>query len=1057
MQIYLFGDFRVVDRGETITALRGRSQQLLAYLILHHQAPQPRRRVAEALWPETQTAQALTNLRKELYHLRQAASPVDQLLAVTAKTLHWQPQVPCDVDIERFETALAEAEKSQGKAAVLALETALSACQGELWPDCDAAWMYPEQVRIQQSYVRALSQLTQMLQASGETAKAITFGQRWLQANPLDEGATHSLMALSAEAGDRATALRLYHQCMSALQSELGVSPGQTTTTLYQQLLRAEESVSVETPAETLKPTQPISEPPSRSAPPPLLLTPSSLATSSSPVLIGREALFQSLEEWLFSPESSTAPLLLLTGEPGIGKTRLLEALAETAVQHQWQPCWGRAFAAEQLRAYGVWIDLLQAAPADWSSEASTQTQRDLLKETLRDRGQLLDRVVRGLSEKISIEQPLLLLFDDIQWLDDSSTTLLHYVFRLLGQSSLRIACAARSPELQENAAALKLVQSLRRAQRLQEIAVPPLSAESVLALVKSRQADVRSRLPNLEQLYASSGGNPLFAIEAARANRLPASAEGNSLSGLIEDRLRRLDRAARDLLPWAAALGRRFNPEILALAASYPPMQFLTAIEQLEQQQLVRPAPSVHEDEHSHYDFVHDLVRQVAYSQLSAPRRRIVHGELAATLNAQTVDDDLASQVAYHAGLAGKHALAAQAYTAAAARSLRLFAYEEAIQLVARGLDHCQYLPSRDRLLYSAQLWRSRVFAGVSSAEAEAVNQHLQQLLAQMTGLALTEAEVIAQQALAYLSYSQDKISDAHQQCLKSLDIVFTDPRLQAETLATNGSCLAAIERDMERAEALLLEAQPLANRLGLSLIDIDLGLGCVYRYRGDYDLAHRHLQQALQLSKNKQDHLQAGCCLFYLALTAWDQHQPRQDYAQALLKLSPQLPPGSEAAFAQALITLQAYAAAPHPAQSAQSVVEALKHLDQLDAQRKVIFVASHAAETALTRGEVENATTFARVARQSAYTVDHPNDIAIAEALCLLCGLTTDNEETIRSHWQAISSEQPAQFSARTQALITQAKAAMAKGEKTREKKIGRKKVGEEKATASEVSSV
>ncbi|MGB3294440.1 MAG: AAA family ATPase [Phormidesmis sp.] len=1023
LEVHLLGDFCLTYRGETVTGLRGRSRQLLAYLILLRQSPQPRRRVAAALWPETPTSQALTNLRKELHYLRQADSPINQLLEVTPKTLYWRPQVLCYVDIDSYEAALASAEESEGEIAVLALETALSAYRGELWPDCDADWIYPERVRIQQTYIRALGQITRLLHSSGETAKAIGFGQRWLQADCLDEGATQTLMRLYGEAGDRATALRLYHQCMSALQTELGVSPSPTTADIYQQLLMGDEAGSAKIAKESPKTVLRLS---ARSLLP---------LSASSTVMVGRDTLFQQLQDWLLAPADNAAPLLLLTGEPGIGKTRLLEALAHSAVHHHWQLCWGRAFAAEQLRAYGVWIDLLRTAPSDWATDfgvvlsESAQERLGHSPERLRQRGQLLDIIVQGLAESFSPAHPLLLLFDDIQWLDEASTTLLHYVFRLLGQGSLRIACAARAAELQDNSAVLTLAKSLRRANRLQEIAVPPLSADSVSALVKSLQSEPQTSPLNLQQLYADSGGNPLFALEIARANNANTHAlQSTTLAGLIEDRLQRLDGAARDLLPWAAALGRRFDPEILALAASYPPMKFLLAIEQLEQQNVVRPAPTRYGEEQHSYDFVHDLVRQVAYEQLSAPRRCIVHGQLATTLKAQMVDDDLASQVAYHAGLAGKHTLAAQVYTAAAARSLRLFAYAEAIQLVAQGLAHCQFLPSCDRLLYSAQLWRSRVFAGVSRSESSTVEQHLRQLLADMQGLALTEAETIAHQTLAYLSYDQDNINEVHRQCLKSLDFMQTVPYLQAETLAASGSCLAMIERDMDRAEALLLEAQTLAARLDLPLIDISLGLGCLSRYRGDYDLARAHLQQALQLSKNQQDHIQAGYCLCYLALTAWDDHQPSQDDAQALLNLSPQLPQGSDAAFAQALIALQAYAEKPGRNETLPSVIETLKHLDQLDAQRKLAFIASHAAEVALNSGDMKAAKTFAITARQSAKTVDHPNDGAIAETLCLLWALTAENKESIQQHWQALQTQNADRLSARAQALIAWARQMM-----------------------------
>ncbi|MEO1068386.1 MAG: AAA family ATPase, partial [Cyanobacteria bacterium J06638_6] len=421
LQVILLGDFRLIDCSVTVTGLRLRSQHLLAYLILHRQAPQPRRRVAADLWPDTFDSQARTNLRKELHQLRQTCPLVEQLIVTTPQTLHWQPQVPYDLDLEIFETALARAETTTGQSALQSLDIALRAYRDDLWPDCDAEWIYPDRERLRQHHIRALAQATRLLKDLGETDRAITLGQQWLDRAPLDEGGYQTLMMLYGEMGDRATALQLYHQCMTRLQTELGVSPSATTADIYQTLLEAEAASA---PAQSTRD----------------LPTPAPLATSRpAQLLVGREELLGRLEQWLSFTESP-APLLLLTGEPGIGKTRLLEALAAKAPHHQIQPHWGRAFAAEQLRSYGVWIDLLRSLPASLSQlqplPADLQTS---LSETLhqppgegpRHRSDLLDAVVQSLSTVATADRPLLLLFDDIHWLDDASATLLHYVFRL--------------------------------------------------------------------------------------------------------------------------------------------------------------------------------------------------------------------------------------------------------------------------------------------------------------------------------------------------------------------------------------------------------------------------------------------------------------------------------------------------------------------------------------------------------------------------------------------------------------------------------------------------
>ena len=1012
LQINLLGDFCLINQGVVVSGMRGRSQQLLAYLILHRQAPQPRRRVASVLWPDALESQARTNLRKELHHLRQTHPSIEQLVSTTHQALQWQPTVSCRVDVDVFESALAAATAVTGQAALPYLETALDAYQGDLWPDSDAEWLYPDQERLRQQHVRALAQATQLLKDGGATAKAITLGQQWLTAAPLDEGAYQTLMTLYGARGDRATALQLYHQCMTLLQTELGVTPSATTASLYQQLLM-DETAAEEPPALP-------AIAPSYLERPVLAAKPLTLPTPAK-TLVGREDLCPALEQWLSSTDEQSAPLLLLTGEPGIGKTRLLEALAASATQHHhYQVGWGRAFAAEQLRSYGVWIDLLRGAPfaAQVPNLATLSTSlRDASAANLRDRGQLLDATVQGLGTVATSADPLLLLFDDIHWLDEASTTLLHYVFRLLGQGGLRIAGAARAPELQKNPAVVNLVKSLRRANRLQKITVPTLSAAAVSMLVQSLKSDNPKHPLAPQKIYADSGGNPLFALEAARAVTQATS----TLADLIGDRLQRLEATARDLLPWAAALGRRFDPTTLALAAGYAPLQFLTAIEQLEAQQIVCPAPFSDDEGQSHYDFVHDLVRQVAYKQLSEPRRRLVHGQLAKTLNRQTVDADLASQVAYHAARADDHALAVRAYAAAADRSLRLFAYQDVIQLVSQGLHHSEYLPSRDRLGQAAQLLRTRVLAGVATAEVASVELQLRQLTADMEGLSIPEAEITVQETLNILNYDQGKLAAVHQQTLKALDALPPSPQLQAQSLAANGCCLAEIERDIDRAEAVLLEAQTLADRLGLHLLDVATGLGCVERYRGHYEQARTYLERAHRLAQNQQSFVFQGHALSHLAMTGWDGHHPEVTDAQALWALSAQLPEGSEGAFAQALLALSTYANDPG---ATETLAQSLHQLEQLDAQRKRVFVASHASELALAHGQRDAAQYYAAIAHQAAQVVGHPNDLAIAAALQVLSAVTEDDQQVYRQRLQTLFMND-LRLSARAQSLCNQAK--------------------------------
>ncbi|MEM9808817.1 MAG: transcriptional regulator, partial [Cyanobacteria bacterium P01_D01_bin.56] len=131
------------------------------------------------------------------------------------------------------------------------------------------------------------------------------------------------------------------------------------------------------------------------------------------------------------------------------------------------------------------------------------------------------------------------------------------------------------------------------------------------------------------------------------------------------------------------------------------------------------------------------------------------------------------------------------------------------------------------------------------------------------------------------------------------------------------------------------------------------------------------------------------------------WDGHQPEIAEAQALLALSTQLPKGSDGTFAQALITLSAY---KEDYGNAEPLNQALNQLDQLDAQRKIVFVAGHASELALAHHQIDAAQYYAATAHQAAKQIAHPNDLVAAGALLVL---TTPEEREQLTYWQALQS--------------------------------------------------
>lgn len=245
LRIHLLGSFLVAEQDVPVTTLyKPRLQELLAFLILHRSAPQPRRQIAFALWPDSTETQALTNLRNLTHKLRQALPHASQCLCIERSTLHWRPNVPVIVDVAEFEQGIARAERALHRGdratARIALESALEWYGGDLLVDCYDEWILTERERLHQLFASALEQVVKLLEEQHDYLAAIRCAQRWLLAEPLHEGAYLRLMQLYALIGDRAAALHTYNICVATLRRELATDPNQVLQEVYAGLLRLE-------------------------------------------------------------------------------------------------------------------------------------------------------------------------------------------------------------------------------------------------------------------------------------------------------------------------------------------------------------------------------------------------------------------------------------------------------------------------------------------------------------------------------------------------------------------------------------------------------------------------------------------------------------------------------------------------------------------------------------------------------------------------------------------------------------------------------------------------
>jgi DNA-binding SARP family transcriptional activator len=340
-RIRLLGEFQAAFAGVDVPSLGStRLQSLLAYLLLHRDAPQQRQRLASALWPDSSEAQARTNLRHLLHTLRQCVPDAPRYLEITSRTVRWRPDAAVWFDVGAFEdlltsgtcgASISSATEGSGEARRNALREAVELYGGDLMDGCGDEWLVAERDRLRRRHLDALAELAQLCEARGELDEAIRYAEQLMRLDELREDVHRQLMRLHAGRGDRAAAIRVFHLCSTTLERELGVAPSAPTRAAYQALLGGEASAPMAQPERT-----------------------------AGPPLVGRSVEWARLAASLRSAQARTAQLVVVTGEAGVGKSRLVEEFRRSFVRRGGVACDARCYPAEGPLAYGPVVDWLR-------------------------------------------------------------------------------------------------------------------------------------------------------------------------------------------------------------------------------------------------------------------------------------------------------------------------------------------------------------------------------------------------------------------------------------------------------------------------------------------------------------------------------------------------------------------------------------------------------------------------------------------------------------------------------------------------------------------------
>jgi tetratricopeptide (TPR) repeat protein len=410
---------------------------------------------------------------------------------------------------------------------------------------------------------------------------------------------------------------------------------------------------------------------------------------------VGRETQLAALRSALQAAQFGERVLALVAGEPGIGKTRLVDEVThEVGSPVLWSACW----AGEGAPPYWPWVQLLRqmtGSQMTGSAGAEPDLRRLVGQEQSADvspaaRFRLFDAVADAVATACR-ERPHVLVVDDLHWADEGSLRLLQFLSQDPRIRGLAILGTYRDSDLDEASALARCLADLVRDGL--HLALGGLSGHEVAGLLAALLGE-RADPADVPLLHRLSGGNPFFLRELAYLleSEVPPTRSGDEVhlavpAGVRAVASRRLDRlfpATRETLRVAAVLG--FEPDLLLLAAvtGLPVVELLAAVEEASAAGLVVPASG----RDGGFTFAHAIVRDVLYQELGADRRAALHGEAAAAVE-DRYGDARRREVARHllrtTGVPASRLV--DVATRAAEQSLELLAYEEAVGWYSRAL----------------------------------------------------------------------------------------------------------------------------------------------------------------------------------------------------------------------------------------------------------------------------------------------------------------------------------------------------------------------------------
>jgi DNA-binding SARP family transcriptional activator/tetratricopeptide (TPR) repeat protein len=753
----VLGPLEAVADGEPVTLGPPQQRALLALLLLNANVVVSRDRIIDELWGEQPPATAAKLVQVYVSRLRKALEPDrprgDSARILVTRTPGYLIAVEAEqLDLGRFERLRGEAREALAAGnpagAAQKLREALALWRGPPLSDLAYERFAQKEIgRLEELHLAALEERLDADLALGRHADLIGELESLVAEHLLRERLRGQLMHALYRCGRQAEALEVYQDARRALTDELGIEPGRELRELQEAILRQDPALDHSAVDEA--------------APEP-----------SRGVFVGRRRELAELAGALDDALAGRGRLVLLVGEPGIGKSRLADELMAQVRGRGARVIVGRCWEAGGAPAYWPWVQSLRA----YVRETDPEALRAQLGAGGADLAQLLPELhelFSDLPEPPALEsegarfrlfeaassflrsaaqaRPLVVVLDDLHAADEPSLLLLRFLAREIADSRLLVVCALRDVDPTMRDPLASALAELAREQRTAHIALAGLSEDDVAEYIEL-SSETRPAPRLVEAVHAETEGNPLFVAETVRL----LETEGHiadpdahlrippGVRAVIDQRVGRLSERCRSLLVPASVIGREFGLDALSGLSEVPRDQLLDALDEAMAERILGEVPG----SPGRLRFGHALIRDTLYDELSPARRMQLHQDAAEALEAVHSDDvgPHLTELTHHYVAAAPIGVADRAVECARRagdRAASQLAYEEAARLYEMALTLVEEPTARCDLLLLLGDVRAR--AGDSRASKPAFSEAAE--LAEEHGL----SERLARAALGY------------------------------------------------------------------------------------------------------------------------------------------------------------------------------------------------------------------------------------------------------------------------------------------------------------------